>query len=222
MFWNLLFAHFLADYPLQSNWIAANKNKFPVLALHAGIHLFTMLAVSGLAWRQIWPFLFLLAIIHFSIDASKISFTSRRPDWITVPYLADQGLHYLTIAGVAWWIQQSHTGLSVLIDARLAIFSTGFLLATHVSFISERVLAQRNPAYVEEVLRQRWPRCAVRAFLWGSLVWLITPQALLVTAAAIGLHWPYLSGKYARRALLTDLLIVIIAVLWVQWAFRML
>lgn len=222
MFWNLLFAHFLADYPLQSNWIAGNKNKFPVLALHASIHLLTMLAVSGSAWRQIWPFLLLLAFVHFSIDALKIRLTSRRPDWITLPYLADQGLHYLTIAGMAWWIQQNHTGLSLLIDARLAIFSTGFLLATHVSFISERVLVQRNPLYMEEVLNQRWSRCVVRAFLWGSLVWLITPQAGTAIVAAIGLHWPYLSGKYARRALLTDLLVVIIAVLWVQWAFRML
>jgi hypothetical protein len=217
MFWQLIFAHFLADYPLQSNWIAANKHKFPVLALHAGTHLATMLAVSGSAWREIWPFLLTLTAVHMSIDALKIRFTKRRPEWVTLPYLADQGLHYLTIAGIAWWMQQSHGALSALIDARLAIIGTGLLLTTHVSFISERVLAVRNPAYVQEVIRQRWPRSVARAFLWGSLVWLSSPPALLVAVPVFMSQWPYFSGKFARRALLTDLLVVIVTLLWVQW-----
>jgi hypothetical protein len=220
MFWHLLFAHFLADYPLQSNWIATNKNKFPVLALHAGTHLVTMLVLSGSAWREIWPFLLLLSTVHMGIDKLKISFTSRRPDWITLPYLVDQGLHYLTLAGFAWWIQQSRGSLAPLLDARLAIFGTGLLLTTHVSFISERVLAQRDPAYIQEVIKQRWPRSLARTFLWGGLVWLVTPQALLASGLAIRGDWPYFSGKFARRALLVDFVVVIVAFLWVQWALR--
>jgi hypothetical protein len=46
---------------------------------------------------------------------------------------------------------------------------------------------------------------------------LSSPPALLVAVPVFMSLWPYFSGKYARRALLTDLLVVIVTSLWVQW-----
>lgn len=218
MFWHFLLAHFLADYPLQSNWMAAHKNRIPVLVLHTGIHLVIYLVVSGPTAREIWPFLLLLVGIHFAIDALKISVSTRWPDWITIPYLADQGLHYLTLTGIDYWIRQTRGTIDPLFDPRWAIIATGLLLTTYVWFISEKVLFQRDQTYLKEVIDQRWSRLFFRAAIWGGLLWLAAPQPILTGLTAAGIHWPYVSGQHTRRALLTDIIVVISMSIWVQWA----
>lgn len=216
MFWHLLFAHYIGDYLLQTNWIAANKKRWSVLMLHIGIHLAVMLVVSGSARLVIWPFLLVLAAFHLSLDALKNIVADCWPDWIVLPYLVDQGLHCLSIAGIAAWIHRSTSSLTPLFDARLAIYGTGLLLTTYVWFISERVLFQRNPAYMRELIDQRWSRIMIRAIAWGSLLWLTTPTPLLAGSLAATIHWPYISGQHARRALLTDLLVVLTTLILVQ------
>jgi hypothetical protein len=34
----LFFAHLIADFPLQPNWIVMNKNRLGILTLHVTIH----------------------------------------------------------------------------------------------------------------------------------------------------------------------------------------
>jgi hypothetical protein len=71
LFWNLLLAHFVSDYPFQPKWIVRNETKPLVLLLHLGIHFVVM---AGLAWTSIvstWPFLAALAGVHFLIDAAR-------------------------------------------------------------------------------------------------------------------------------------------------------
>ena len=154
-----------------------------MLLLHTGIHLGTMLVILNPAAGAIWPLL-LLAAIHLGIDTLKNFISARRRNWVNFLYLADQGLHLLSIAGMAFYIEQSGAVLITLFDPRLAILATGLLLTTYVWFISERILARQDAAYVEEVISQRWSRMAARALLWVGLMLLITPRNLL----SIGLN----------------------------------
>lgn len=82
MFFLLLFGHFLADYPLQGDFIAKAKNKFHpvknvpwfhVMTAHCGIHAGFVMIFTGYFWLGMLEF-----FTHFVIDykkcASKISF----------------------------------------------------------------------------------------------------------------------------------------------------
>lgn len=64
----LLFAHVLADFVFQTNWITDNKRRPQVLLLHALIVLFTAQAALGIYDA---PELLVLAFAHLVIDAVK-------------------------------------------------------------------------------------------------------------------------------------------------------
>ena len=97
IFATLLLAHLLADYPLQTNWMVQAKRTWPGLTLHVGIHLAVMLVLTAPSFAQSWPFLLMLAALHFAIDSLKNILACRRPHWVTGPYLFDQFLHLLAI-----------------------------------------------------------------------------------------------------------------------------
>jgi hypothetical protein len=96
---------FLADFPLQTEWMArgkerAEKNLAP-LAFHAGVHgllstIIAVLAVPGLWWLGLVDF-----VVHFAVDFGK-SAVSRRTQWkpgdaaFWTLFGFDQMLHHLT------------------------------------------------------------------------------------------------------------------------------
>jgi len=207
MFWNLLLAHFLADYPLQSTWMVANKDHLRVLVLHVSIHFLVMLLVVVPAWRELWPYLLLLAVIHFGIDFGKITLSKYRPRWVAMPYLIDQLLHYISLGLVAWWASQNNAIPALFLDPHLAVLITGYLLVTYVWAISEKVLTTSQPEYRLELVSEFWPRMAVRGLLLTGLLGLRFPGQSIYAMAGVGAVIPYVSGRYARRALLTDLLV---------------
>ena len=90
----LLFAHALADFVLQIDWIHRNKRHFGVMLLHGAI----VLAVSLLAvghWDA-WP-VAALAAAHLMIDCGKTYGNIKG----VIGFLADQALHILTLLAVA-------------------------------------------------------------------------------------------------------------------------
>lgn len=91
----LLFAHALADFVLQTGWIAANKRRAPVLLLHGAIVLAAAQAATGRidAWE-----LLALAALHIAIDAAK---TRLAAPGLTA-FLVDQGAHLVSLAGLAF------------------------------------------------------------------------------------------------------------------------
>lgn len=206
MFWLFLLAHFLADYPLQTSWMVANKGRLPALALHAGTHFIVLLVVLSPEWAAVWPYCLVLALVHMLIDRGKIALSTIRPQWVTLPYLIDQLLHYLTMAAVVWWIGQTQPDLDPFLSAAVAIFITGYLLVTYVWAISEKVLTPAQSEYRRELESGFWPRMAARALLLTGLLWWVYPGRPVSAWLAQGVTLPYLSGSYARRALLTDLL----------------
>jgi hypothetical protein len=90
----LLFAHALADFVFQTNWMVANKRSLQGLAAHGAIVLATAIAATGaLDWGLLW-----LAALHIAIDAIKAH--SRRG---LAPFLIDQAAHLATLAALAFW-----------------------------------------------------------------------------------------------------------------------
>lgn len=92
----LLFAHVLADFALQTNWIHANKARPSVLLLHGVIVLITAQAALG---RVDAPEVLALALAHVVIDAIKTwgrfgSFSA---------FLVDQAAHMATVLAVVIW-----------------------------------------------------------------------------------------------------------------------
>jgi hypothetical protein len=100
----LLFAHLLADFPLQPERIAINKGKIPVLSVHIAIVTGAALVALGYFAPAI---IITIAVTHFAIDLFK----SRKGTFNLAWFLADQGAHIGVIASVSllWPADLSHS-----------------------------------------------------------------------------------------------------------------
>jgi hypothetical protein len=219
MFWSLLLAHFLADYPLQSNQMARSKRNLGMLLLHIGIHLGVMVVLVAGSVIQTWPYLLLLAALHFSIELGKLAVQRTRPNWVVVPYLADQAVHVATIALVTFLAEARLGVIALPLSRTWAVYLIAYLLATHVWWITEGVLAHGDALYRQEVMAQGWSRMAARALFLSLFLWAASLFPPLVGAAA-ALRLPYLKNKYALRALLTDLAVAFGGLTFIAWNIR--
>ncbi len=210
MFWSLLLSHFLADYPLQTNWMVKNKKHWWALTLHVVVHFLTMVSMILITHTDqflfVLPYLLLLTVIHFVIDTIKNLESKYIPQWVIIPHLLDQLYHILSILLIANWIAQAG-GSEIFTRMSLLIYLLAYLLVTHVAFITERVLVYKNKAYQQVVNQQMWPRMLRRAALLTGLllIWNLSAQFIFASLIA-GLD---LSEKYNQRALLTDICIVL-------------
>ncbi len=97
----LLFAHTLADFVFQTNWMVANKRNPLALGLHAIIVYATAVAATG----SVHPVLLALALIHIGIDVGKLVLASV---WTTSkgfgPFMIDQALHLVSLLALALWL----------------------------------------------------------------------------------------------------------------------
>ncbi|QIE44523.1 DUF3307 domain-containing protein [Pseudohalocynthiibacter aestuariivivens] len=96
----LLFAHVLADFALQTDWINANKSRPLVMLLHGVIVWLTAHAALGTPYD---PILTGLAVAHVAIDATKI-LAARQYNRFRgfSAFMADQGTHGLTLLAAAY------------------------------------------------------------------------------------------------------------------------
>jgi hypothetical protein len=88
----LFLAHVLADYVLQTRWMVDTK-RGAGFAVHIGLVFVTAVVCLG----QLSLAVLAVTFLHLLVDAAK---TILMPDKLW-SYLADQGLHILTIVGVA-------------------------------------------------------------------------------------------------------------------------
>lgn len=93
----LLFAHALADFTLQTNWINTNKARPHVMALHGLLVLITAHLALGHLYA---PALAVLTLAHLLIDTAK---TYSKFNTLSA-FLFDQGAHLATILVVAFWM----------------------------------------------------------------------------------------------------------------------
>ncbi len=89
----LLFAHALADFILQTNWMAAHKRHPVALSVHA----LSVLATAAAGTGSASPWLVALTAAHITIDLAK-SFWPKRG---VAPFLVDQAAHLATLLALA-------------------------------------------------------------------------------------------------------------------------
>lgn len=218
MFWQLLLAHFLADFPLQPLWLVRSKRFFWGLAVHGTVHFLTLLLVVGSARGVIWPQLLALALIHFAIDVLKYRFGSRRPNWVTAPYFIDQAVHILSVLVVASRIGTLAPELPLAIAPAVAIVASAYVVATHVWFVTEKTLAHAEAGYRSEVENSLWPRMLARAAFLSGLLFVLIGRAAPPLVLAGTVRLPYYKDTHWRRALVTDLLVAILTAAFVRLA----
>jgi hypothetical protein len=101
---HLMFAHMLADYVLQSNWLVSCKGKsWTGLALHGSIVGFVALAALAPYIEQVWFVVVILTIVHTLQDALKVHIGPRLRIHSIGPYMADQIAHYILIMALDAW-----------------------------------------------------------------------------------------------------------------------
>ncbi len=214
MFWNLILAHLLGDYPLQPMWLVRSKSHFWGLVLHGTIHLLTLLLMVGAFRSEIWPQLLALAIFHFFVDVVKYRLTDSRPEWTVSSYFIDQTVHILSIIVVTAWINTIVPEAGAAFNTALLIYVSGYIIVTHVWFVTEKTISHAETDYNDEVQLTLWPRMISRATFLTVL--------LAVGAFGIGIaaavQLPYSKDTHWRRALITDLVVVVVGVVFISLA----
>lgn len=216
MFWYLLLAHLIGDYPLQTGWIVQKKRLWWGRALHVSIHLAVLLAVVWPATGGLWPYLVALAVLHYGIDTLKNGISQRWPKRVNGPYLADQGLHLFSIVLVTVWIQGALPNALIPVAAPWVFYAIGYVFVTQAWYITEWLMTHENAAYQADVQARHWPRMAARAALTSIFLLVLQAPAAAATLLAVGsMVLPYQSVRYARRALITDVAVSAVAALFI-------
>jgi hypothetical protein len=214
MFWNLFLAHLLGDYPLQPMWLVRSKSQIWGLVLHASIHLLTLLLLVGPFRSVIWPQILALAIFHFFVDVVKYRLTDSHPEWVVSSYFVDQAIHLTSIIVVTTWINSIVPEAGAAFNTALLITISGYILVTHVWFVTEKTVTHAEPDYNQDVQLTLWPRMISRATFLTVL--------LAVGAFGIGfaaaVQLPYSRDTHWQRALITDLVVVVVGAVFIGLA----
>ncbi|MDR3577114.1 MAG: DUF3307 domain-containing protein [Anaerolineaceae bacterium] len=219
MIWFLLFAHFLADYPLQPDWMVLNKTRPWVLLLHILIHWGVMLGLFWAYFPIIWPYITILAAIHLCIDIGKNWFNVHYPEWTIRAYLVDQLCHIISIYLIAEWILQNKVMPPDLpLDGSLALVGLGLLWVSYVWLITERIIVRgRLDDWVSTDPQQEWSRLFFRS---GFYMVLLLASNVIAPASASILQFPYPDTLRGKTALVIDIALVIAVVGFVSIANR--
>ena len=94
----LLLAHMLADYLLQTNWLIARKGqRWDGLALHGAMVFFMSILTLAPYIKVVLLPILILSIVHTAQDWLKIYTGPRIKIHPFIPYMADQLSHYTQI-----------------------------------------------------------------------------------------------------------------------------
>lgn len=134
----LLFAHVLADFVFQTNWIAENKLRAHVLLLHGLIVLATAAAATGRidAWH-----IGVLALVHVAIDWAKGRFA---PDGLK-GFVADQSAHLATLGVISFLVPSLFAGgfwAGLTFLPALMTLAAGLILVTRAGGFAVGLLMQ--------------------------------------------------------------------------------
>lgn len=216
MFWILVLAHLLADYPLQSDRMVLAKKHLPGLLLHVGIHLAVMMLLFFPVLAIALPYLLAITVAHFFIDAFKNFLSNRRPQWVIGPYVFDQVLHFSSLVLVSVWMNET-TDLPVWpVVYPWAVYATGVLVATYIWFISERILVYRVNQRQWAVTSTMWPRMGVRLLLFTLVVAPYPLTVLLSLLAIVIIAFVYRRVDYLRSWVYIDIGVPVVCALGVR------
>lgn len=97
----LFAAHLLADFVLQTDWIAQHKKRFDILLAHAAmVGAVAILAIGMSNWDATGA-IGVITLTHLAMDALK---THKLPPDRLWAFALDQGVHILVVFGVSLWM----------------------------------------------------------------------------------------------------------------------
>ena len=102
---HLVLSHLIADYVLQTDWLANRKGSFSFrhprlwdgLLLHGTLVWLVSLAIMPEQLNRLWPYITVLALVHTFQDAMKSTFSAHIKLPSVIPYFIDQGFHLTAI-----------------------------------------------------------------------------------------------------------------------------
>jgi hypothetical protein len=215
VFWNLLLAHLAGDFIFQTDWMIRNRKSIGVSALHAGIHFALMVLLVGPSRSAAWPALLLLATLHISQDALKTRLVRKHPGWLKTAFIVDQIAHLTLIQIFIRVFQLGPTAGGTAQKPALVMVMIAYLFATYVWFIIERTFNQSDPQALAWISDTKYRRMLTRGGLISGFL-LVRSWAL----PGLAMVMPELpaSGKYRRRAWVTDICVSLAAMAFLFWA----
>ncbi|HKZ44067.1 MAG TPA: DUF3307 domain-containing protein [Anaerolineales bacterium] len=202
MIWNLLLAHFMGDFLLQTDWIARKKENFSVLALHVAILFSLMVLFAGQFRNILWPYLLLIAATHLIQDRTKIVMTNKKRKQGVLFFFIDQLVHVLIIIGVIFLFESLNGPLTLPESPTWAVITLVAVILTQGWFITERIIFAEDNGYVESINQTKYSRMITRVTLTG-LLYLVMSWAF--PSLVLFVLTPYPQPHYRKRAMMIDL-----------------
>lgn len=221
MFWILLLAHLMADYPLQTDRMVLAKRNLLGLLIHVGIHVVVMMVLLFPVLGIAWPYIVAIAACHFIIDAFKNFLSRRRPQWVVGPYVFDQFLHLGSLI-LVMSVMDQNTDLPVWpVIAPWSVYLSGLLIVTYIWFLSERIILHNDESAIIAVQSTMWPRMGTRLLLFVLVAAPYSFTLFLALPAVAILFLVYRRLNYLSSWLVIDISVAVItgllvrAVLWI-------
>jgi hypothetical protein len=150
----LIVAHFLADYPLQTNGMVAFKTKrFTGVMLHSLMHVLTsaVFAFPFIRQPRLWWAIAVVFVTHNILDASKVWAQRRFPQANSFDlYVLDQVAHMCVIVGTSLVFLRNLVPdfgwkwLSVYQNGSVLAFALALILATFFYDVTAWTLRNRE------------------------------------------------------------------------------
>lgn len=185
LFLRLLLAHFIGDFPLQSDLIFRLKHEgLKGILPHA---LVILLCCATLSWPylhlpQVWIFIVFVSVLHLFQDSLKLSYSVLKHSLWT--YLLDQLFHVATISLIFF------TGLK---DIAAPAENNNILIALYnndllIIYVIALILATYNGYFLIRSFRNTFCGCAGKYSLFEK--WFgMAERALIVTFFIIQGKW---------------------------------
>jgi hypothetical protein len=163
-----------------------------------------------------WPYILVVAILHFCIDSFKNFLGRRRPKFVIGSYILDQTLHMSSLLLVSFWMAQSMELPVWPVISPWVVYVIGLLLATYIWFVSERILVYRSDNRQMSVNSSMWPRMGTRLLLYLLVVAPLSFTGFLALLAIIFIAILYRRHNYPRNWLLIDVSVSVFSALLVR------
>jgi hypothetical protein len=154
MLYLFLFAHLVADFVLQPFWLVLRKRRWDGLLLHGGIVLACMLLLPLLdrAALALWPVMLGITAVHMAADWWKVHFGDRIPGPPIGPFMLDQLIHLVTLAGALSLVLPAAQvwGLAGSPAAHWGMYGSAYLIAACATPIG--VMVWLDPAFANAAI----------------------------------------------------------------------
>jgi len=174
LFWRLLFAHLVADFPLQTGWVFREKTEHTWgVVFHGGVAgvLGFALAWAYLRFPKTWVVLVALWLFHILLDKGKILLNGRtvRGRWFV--FVCDQALHVASIWLAAAVIDGPALGMRVFFygSDRFFHLASAYLVTTYTVLAFVTSIKGSRPGEVLVL-----PRLSLRLVEFGERIAITT------------------------------------------------